>query len=267
MSRVVKVSEEYVAISYKDRIKKIPREYFGGVDISVGDIVEIKKNGREFTIYPSYDGMDFATEPYISTKKIVFWFILFYPVGFYLLYKRNRKSKYDRKEVAKNGKTFFTVSCVLLVFAGLGFFSCIANGEFSTAFSALVYFVPAGLFLNYKGSNMIAEGKRYDAYYTLVVGQEESLLRELSLATGYTKETIREDLERMIELKIFERGTYLDERIGEIVLPNRKSFATREKERLATAVFHTVKCPACGASKKIEVGKIDKCDYCQKPIG
>lgn len=190
---------------------------------------------------------------------IVFWCILFWPVGIYLLVRRLGS---DRTAVLKNSGTVRIISIVLVVLGVLSMFSAFSSsGTIGTFFYGVLLFVLPGVLLYRKSQSMKYEGGKFQKYIAIVINQGEKSIEKISLAVGVSKQEAQEDLQKMIDHGYFQ-NTYIDAAASEIILPDRKNRDLVAYEQEKQKNYRAVTCQSCGAQEKIAEGQTRKCEYC-----
>lgn len=190
---------------------------------------------------------------------IVFWCILFWPVGIYLLVRRLGS---DRTAVLKNSGTVRIISIVLVVLGVLSMFSAFSSsGTIGTFFYGVLLFVLPGVLLYRKSQSMKYEGEKFQKYIAIVINQGEKSIEKISLAVGVSKQEAQEDLQKMIDHGYFQ-NTYIDAAASEIILPDRKNRDLVAYEQEKQKNYRAVTCQSCGAQEKIAEGQTRKCEYC-----
>lgn len=190
---------------------------------------------------------------------IVFWCILFWPVGIYLLVRRLGS---DRTAVLKNSGTVRIISIVLVVLGVLSMFSAFSSsGTIGTFFYGVLLFVLPGVLLYRKSQSMKYEGEKFQKYIAIVINQGEKSIEKISLAVGVSKQEAQEDLQKMIDHGYFQ-NTYIDAAASEIILPDRKNRDLVAYEQEKQKNYRAVTCQSCGAQGKIAEGQTRKCEYC-----
>ncbi|MCL2146339.1 MAG: hypothetical protein FWH52_00905 [Synergistaceae bacterium] len=201
-----------------------------------------------------------------NTKKstswgwIVFWFILFWPVGVYLLIK---KLSVDKSAMMKSSKTLFIVSYILM---GIGaIYLIMAFAEDPNMITAAIVFGSPGVWLFFKAKKTKVTGERYKKYIALVVNQKQTSIDSIAPAAGVSYEVAVKDLQKMIDTGYFF-GAYIDATQRVIVLANTTSqqisqaaYTTQVQEKVAT-------CGSCGANNRVIVGQVAECEYCASPL-
>jgi hypothetical protein len=207
------------------------------------------------------------TKKSITWGWIVFWLILFWPVGIFLLFK---KQSTDKSATLKNTKTLIIVSYIL-IFMGILYPLMAFTGNLevtddsmdpvSAGIFMVVLFGGGGVLLNIKARKMKITGDRYRKYIALVVNQNQTSISNIASAVGVSYEVAENDLQKMIDDDYFH-GAYINVAQREIILaqaaPQRDLQtvnATRVQEKITT-------CGGCGANNRVTIGRIVECEYC-----
>ena len=193
---------------------------------------------------------------------VIFWFILFWPVGLILLF---RKINSDRATILKDGKKV-TIMSVVLMGLGVLIFMAILGGSTDTyTFLWAFALIGGGIWVFFVARKMKIDGERYKKYITLVVNQNQTSIDNIAPNVGVSYEVAANDLQKMIDLGYFIGG-YINVAQREIVLsktaPQQSSqtdTATQVQEKVTT-------CRSCGANNRVIVGRIVECEYCGSPL-
>ncbi|MGX7023711.1 hypothetical protein [Vagococcus hydrophili] len=195
----------------------------------------------------------------ISTGWIVFFCIIFWPVGIFLVY---RKIVGNKEALYYDGKGIFISSIILILCAIAGIYGAFNEEEtIAIIFTAILCFLAPGVLLFLKARTMKKNSEKFKKYSAMIIYQNVTKISDISSAVDLPMDTVKSDIEMMIKNNYFP-NSYMDESRMEIILPNRQvkedeAFA-REKARHA----RVVKCEGCGAEQEIAEGNIMKCEYC-----
>lgn len=207
-----------------------------------------------------------------SWKSIILFLIFLWPVGIYLLYKRQTA---DNKTQLNAYTKVIVIGWVLLA---TGVFTLFAwaggDEELKDSISGILIVLAGGIALLVWGRRMKATALKYKKYIALVANQRMYRLDEISNAAALPYETVKNDLNRMIECDYFP-GAYLDENTGEIVLAAHAAGAglrqtdggmrSRDDQPTGNAEQRIVTCDGCGA-KNVVTGSLGRCEYCGSPL-
>ena len=188
---------------------------------------------------------------------IIFWFVVFWPVGVLLLINR---TAVDKSAVLTTGKGIRTASYILM---GIGAISLIVTfaGE-EGAFLVALLFGGGGIVVNRLARKTMHAGDQYKKYIGLVVNQNLTSIDNIASALNISYETAVKDLQEMISKGYFV-GAYIDTNLREIVLKkNEPQHEAESSASSATQVQHRiVACGNCGANNRV-VGQTGECEYC-----
>lgn len=200
----------------------------------------------------------------MSNKKtmswgwIIFWFVIFWPIGLFFLFK---KISTDKTATLKNSKTIANVSYVLIGF-GVIYLMMAIGGDSEMLFAAFL-FGGGGIWVNVISRNMKKTGKRYKKYIDIVVNQNMTMLDNIASTCGVTYEVAKIDLQKMIDTGYFE-GAYINETMREIVL--KKQEVQQQMQQYSVNIQSKVcTCKSCGAKNTV-FGLMSECEYCGSPI-
>lgn len=195
----------------------------------------------------------------ISWEWIIFWCIIFWPVGIYFLVRRLGS---DRTATLKNSGTVKKTSIVLIVLGVLAMISAFSShGTIGTFFYGLLLFILPGVLLYKKSLSMKYEGRKLQKYIAIVINQGEKSIEKISGAVGVSMQEAQDDLQKMIDQGYFP-DTYIDAATFEIILPDRKERDVMDYELERQKNYRVVTCQSCGAQEKVAEGQIRECEYC-----
>lgn len=202
---------------------------------------------------------------------IIFWFILFWPVGLFLLFK---KQSIDKSAILKNTKTLFIVSYIL-VFMGVFYPIMAITGNLeeteesmnpvSASIVMVVLFGGGGVLLNIKARQMKTMGDRYKKYIAIVINQNQNSVDNIAPAVGVSYEIAVKDLQKMIDTGYFV-GAYIDATQREIVLAKTAPQQIAQDTVATQTQVTIVTCGSCGANNRVTTGQIAECEYCASPL-
>lgn len=206
---------------------------------------------------------------------IILLFILFFPVGIWMLVKKMSDEKYN---YLKNGKALKTFGWVLF---GFGIFYLIMGlaGELETEDGSsvvggiiimLLLFCGGGLCMVFKGKEFVKRGTKFSRYVAIVNASKNTLIDNIAAAYPTTYDSAASDLQKMIDIGYFQNA-YIDLNQRELVMPVIQSTNytgnNAAGQNLTTDTKpRTVKCPNCGATNKLMSGAINECEYCGSPL-
>jgi len=95
----------------------------------------------------------------------------------------------------------------------------------------------------------------YKKYIQIVATNGITNIDEIAKAHGAPRQTIEQDLQKMIDKGYF--AAYIDKSTRELVFANDSPIQIPEKEYIA------IHCPRCGAPNRIPVGGTVQCEYCK----
>ena len=190
---------------------------------------------------------------------IIFWFIIFWPIGLYLLIKRQ---SVDKCATLKSSKGVFIASYILM---GFGVIYIILAFEDPEMLIAAVLFGGGGILINWFARRTRRKGERYKKYISMVVNQNQTQIDNIASAAGVDYDTAMKDLQKMIDSGYFV-GAYIDVAQREIILakvaqdaiPVTPDTTQPLQERVVT-------CGSCGANNKIST-QVGECEYCASPL-
>jgi hypothetical protein len=191
---------------------------------------------------------------------IVFWFILFWPIGLILLFKR---LALDKSATMRCHKTLFIISYILMSMGAI--YLIMAFAEESTMFAAALLFGGGGIWVNRIAKKTKIVGERYKKYISLIVNQNQTYLDNIASAVGVPYKVVVNDLQKMIDAGYFA-GAYIDTTKREIVLTQDTPQHVSLMSSAAQNQIKITACGSCGANNRVILGQIAECEYCGSPL-
>ncbi len=197
----------------------------------------------------------------ISNGWIIFWFIIFWPVGVYLLVTRDSSG-------FSNGKGFIFWGWFLIVidiFAIIGWFS---EGIQIEDFIIAILLGGAGFFLIKTGKKKKQRYIRLNNYINYITYQQTYSLDNMAALENTTFEAVVEDLTFLYNKGHIRNNTYIDVANRVIVDRAPVTYNTPQPVNEVRNVpsTKTVRCSGCGANNVAVVGTVTTCEYCGTPI-
>lgn len=212
---------------------------------------------------------------FTSVGWIIFWFIVFYPLGYVFLFLR-LKDKFGNKYTAVNkdneeikvfkpgtgyeiGKKFMIFGGAVFALAALGMFSNAVRYGFADDIVRTVAYAGISALLLYSAYKRAENQKRYQPYLNYLTAYGTDPIFDLAYSLGVTREQAIKDLSEMIQKKIIRASISED---GYIVLdanPEKIPSSSRYETKF-------VRCNSCGAPNAIKPGAPRKCEYCDSPL-
>lgn len=206
----------------------------------------------------------------VSWGWTIFWLIIFWPVGLYLLIKKISNDK----SALMSGKTgaLAIVAWVLIVFGGLGFIGMLSDtsgnsdGVIGGVFVVLVMIV-GGILLLRKASKTKKTAAKYKKYIDIVVNQNVRSIDNISSAVGLPYDIVSNDVQDMINIG-YLKDAYIHNGNREIILKQYEPTEYTQTPVAGQVAVHTkaTRCQGCGANNVVVVGKVSECEYCGTPI-
>lgn len=220
--------------------------------------------------------MDNKESQWMSWNRIILMFILFWPVGCYLLYK---KLSSDKSAVLQNSKTVKIVGIVFIVLSVI-FSIMLITGEIEGSNSVfvdiltLIFLVIGGVFMIYTSKKMQLQGEKFKKYISIVINNNETSIDNIASYMNVSCEEAVNDLKTMIDKGYF-LNAYVDLGSREFVIRKREyepininnresSFNNEVKEEKPK--IKVVVCRNCGGNNTILDGEVSECEFCGSPI-
>lgn len=196
---------------------------------------------------------------------IIFWLIIFWPVGLYLLIKKLATDQ----SALMSGKTstLSAVGWVLIAFGVIGFFTELSDTPDATGVILGFVFVIGGVLLLRKVSKTKKTAVKYKKYIDTVVNQNIRSMDNIASILALPYDVVAKDLQEMIDIG-YLKDAYIHQSNREIVLKQQET-ATYTQETFTEQTAPQTKaarCPGCGANNVVVVGRVSECEYCSTPI-
>jgi len=185
----------------------------------------------------------------------------FFPVGFYLIYKR---FTVNQTNVQRNYEGLNNTGIILLIFSViyliLGFSGVYKTMDESTAIDpsflpSIVFGISAFIFFR-KAYLTKAYAKKYTKYNAIIINQKERMIDNIASNMGITYETAIADLQKMLSLGYFP-GAYIDEINRELIILEQSTSNTDKPYKTKVVI-----CKSCGANNTVLMGCSNECEYC-----
>ncbi len=199
---------------------------------------------------------------------VIFWLIIFWPVGLFLVIKKFTTDK----SVLMSGKTtgLSAIGWILTAWATLMFIVFVSDpSSFTPAgtFLVIMVFIPlaGGILLLRKGSKTKKQAVRYKKYIDIVVNQNVKSIDHVASAVSLSYDVVAKDLQNMINIG-YLKDAYIHQGNREIILKQHEPAPvaytqTAVVEQFAPQTIAT-RCSGCGANNVVAVGRASECEYC-----
>jgi hypothetical protein len=196
---------------------------------------------------------------------IIFWLIIFWPVGLILVIKKLATDK----AALMSGKTgaLLVIGWILVIIGGIAFLALISepNNGGPTFFMLLI--LAGGIALLSKASKTKKTARKYKKYIDIAVNQNVRSIDNIASAVGLSYAVVSKDLQNMINIG-YLKDAYIHQGNREIVLKQREYAVYAQPSVAGQAAPQTVaaRCPGCGANNVVTVGSVAECEYCGNAI-
>ena len=197
-----------------------------------------------------------------SWLSITIWFIIFWPVSIYLIWK---KLSNDKSAYMKNSKVIKWIG-YFFIFGAVCSLGTIGDGDAASAVGAFLFYLIGGVLIIWGSTKIRKSGEMYKKYIDIVINREERIIENIASVMGLSFDQTVKGLQQMIDKGYFE-GAYIDYANHEIVFPKSKNAVEPSQAAEGKSLQQkTVKCPNCGGNNIINVGQVCECDFCGSPI-
>jgi hypothetical protein len=213
-----------------------------------------------------------------SGGLVVFFIIFFFPVGFYLLYKKLTADKTNFTRSIKANTAYGLASVIIGVVEILMTLS--GPDESSVKVQMIITFIIIFGGIGYLFFSKVKKLERksiiYKKYLSAVGMNYISDLDAIAKYVSVDYKKAIKDLQEMINLGYFGDG-FINEAARELVIPYRQVKYTHVEhehtpqeapvpQEAPTPTIKVVTCASCGANNTITIGKVSECEFCGSPL-
>lgn len=204
---------------------------------------------------------------------IALMFILFFPIGIWMLVKKMTDEKFN---YIKNGKSLKILAWILIGFAVVYLIMGV-TGELETedgssvvggVIMMLMIFGGGGAFALYKAHSYIKKGTKYNRYISIINSINDTLIDNIAAAYPTSFEQAAKDLQSMLDDGYF-MNAYVDLNRRELIMPQKSApanVAVNQSTFPSSGQPTSVKCKNCGATNTVVLGTANECEYCGSPL-
>lgn len=193
----------------------------------------------------------------ISWPVIVITFIVFWPMGFVLIYIRS---------VMKNGKlktkgiTLIIVAVCCYSIALVGSASTVDDptNDLMVGIVMIIMFLIGGIVSTVFAVKSLKKYNQYKKYVEKIGARVKVPINEIAQQMGETIETTMKNIYEIIKYKMLD--AYINED-NEIVIKTNVEYDSFNVIEAKKEII-TVQCKNCGATNKFIVGKENRCEFC-----
>ena len=204
---------------------------------------------------------------------IALMFIVFFPVGIWMLVKKMTNEKFN---YIKNGKSLKVLAWILIIFAVI-YLIMLITGELeaedgSSVVGSLIMMIMlfggGGAFALYKAHSYIKKGTKYNRYVSIINNSNNTLIDTIAAAYPTTYEKAAEDIQSMIDDGYF-MNAYIDLNRRELIMPQKSvsdNITVNQNSTHIDAQPMSIECKNCGATNTVVPGAVNECEYCGSPL-
>lgn len=195
----------------------------------------------------------------LSWGWIIFWIVVFWPVGLYLAIKR--------MSLRPKAITIAFIAWSLIGTAGLLLLVEFSAGVDAAETTFILIMGISGILLLRKSFSIKKDAVRYERYIDIINGGVLDI-DSIASTVALPYNVVIKDLHKMLELEYLEYA-YIDNGNRKIVFGQQildPHFIHNTPSNQAHEETKSVRCPGCGAHNVITVGKVTECEYCGTPI-
>ena len=204
---------------------------------------------------------------------IALMFIVFFPVGIWMLVKKMTNEKFN---YIKNGKSLKILAWILISFAVI-YLIMLITGELEaedgssivgSLIMMIMLFGGGGAFALYKAHSYIKKGTKYNRYVSIINNSNNTLIDTIAAAYPTTYEKAAEDIQSMIDDGYF-MNAYIDLNRRELIMPQKSvsdNITVNQNPTHIDAQPTSIECKNCGATNTVVPGAVNECEYCGSPL-
>ena len=185
-----------------------------------------------------------------SWPVIIVLLFLFWPVGFYLIYKKvqtDKKTALTASKILNLLGTLFIVVGVITLIAVVG-----------------IFYLALGIILKKFSKKLINSAENVKKYLAIVINGNVRQLDGIAAAVGKPYDVVKKDLQKLIDDGYF-KNAYINEANREIVLAQPTVNTEVNMRGNTGAAPRVVSCSCCGANNTV-YGATGECEYCGSPL-
>lgn len=202
---------------------------------------------------------------WLSWSAIIIAFIVFFPIGLFLIWKR---SLIDRKAASPLGKIIFILGCVNLLIVFSGLVQCITTEGFASGnISKIIFFLLSGIGLIWIGKKIKNNIDKSEKYISIIANKGILDIDRIAAAIPTSYENAIKDLQNIFDEGFFG-GAYINESKRQIIMPQKTQQHSSNQSNMApeSPRMHVVTCKGCGAQNSIAAGTVGDCEFCGSKI-
>lgn len=195
-----------------------------------------------------------------SWPVIIVGFIIFWPIGLFLLFKRISTDK--AAILQQSAKGLKIAGIVLMVFGALAILGSLETGDGNTIVGSL-FFIAGGAVIFRKSKALKLEGETTKKYLAIIINNNVKQLDSIASATGKQYDVVKADIQKLID-KGFLKNAFINENTRELVIPDANPVQA-STHTAGSQQARVVSCPCCGANNTV-YGTTGDCEYCGSPL-
>jgi len=201
---------------------------------------------------------------WLSWPFIIIIFIIFLPLGLFLIWKR---SLIDKKANSPLGNIIFIFGCINLFILFTGLVQCITKGFKSGDISTIIFFLLSGIGLIWIGKKIKNNVKKSEKYISIIANKGILDIDIIAAAIPTSYENAIKDLQQIFDEGFFG-GAYINESKRQIIMPQKTVEHSSNQSNMAaeSPKMHVVTCKNCGAQNSISAGTVVDCEFCGSKI-
>ncbi len=192
----------------------------------------------------------------LTWPVIILAFIIFFPLGIYLTYRKMNEDKEAALKIYKVIKLFGWFFLAGFAINLKGYIEVGGDEYIEALWPCLLFTVVFFIW----GSNSKARSNRYKKYIKLVLIERKLKVEDIANSLGLSKQIVRADLIKMSAKNYFPAG-YFDISSDSMAFPYRDAWKEYPEPTIKVEL-KVVTCKGCGASNTVLEGAVAECEYC-----
>ncbi len=205
-----------------------------------------------------------------KTGTVIFWFFVFFPIGIFLLYKKQTS---DKSNLVKNSKIKKIYGWIFIVWGFIYLIQITDSDIMSTMITAWLVCTIPGAYLVYRASKLDKLNKARVEYSRIIGTNHETSLDYIASITNSSYEKVLNNMKILLDLQVFNIG-FIDSNRHMYIIPEQKIHTNNIKfvhnvmvqENISQPISKAINCKNCGANNNVMTGSVSECEFCGSPI-
>lgn len=202
---------------------------------------------------------------------IIIGWIIFWPIGIFLLIKRFEYAKKHASESnvnylmnIENAKCMKIVGMAMCLFAALGLAVFAEEGNYREGVFLIIFFASIGIGLLKLSNKKKKDAEIQEQCRVLVVNVNKRKIDEIASNVGILPKEAEKYLQRLVNFKII-KDAYINMEKREVVVNSIIETVELKSHRKVSEEVRVATCKSCGGNNTFK-GNVGECKYCGSPI-